>query len=126
MDYEQLWSDVKAAIQKQETAKGRSHVFLVYTKLGPRRRNEVEVFDHHLIRLSDRENSVRQRIEKDDIIEIARWAVESPDHQFSIKDPDLKPARMGSIVCTILDLLDNFEYQPKQILRYKEQALATK
>jgi hypothetical protein len=120
MNYDRLWNDLQIAIRDQETSKGNPQEYLVYTKLRQPRCNRVQVFDDHLIRLSDGDSSVPQRINKDDIIEVASWAINAPDHQCSINDPDLKPARMGSIICTMLDLLDDFEYQPGQVLVYKE------
>jgi len=119
MDREKLWQELVQAIRQQEPSGGNPNEFLVYTQLQQRRCNRITLFDDHMVRLSDGASSVPQVITKADVATIASWAVDSPDHQFSIKNPKLNPARMGSIVCTMLALLPYFEYLPGQVLVYK-------
>jgi len=109
-----LWERLEQVIRKQEQASGgREDEYVVVTKLKQRRRNLIQIGDGKLVRLSE-------TISKADVFTIAKWAMDSPDGTFSIKDPDLKPARMGSIVCTLLALLPEFDYRPGQVLVYRK------
>jgi len=116
-----LWERLEQVIRKQEQASGgREDEYVVVTKLKQRRRNLIQIGDGKLVRLSDGNSSQPQTISKADVFTIAKWAMDSPDGTFSIKDPDLKPARMGSIVCTLLALLPEFDYRPGQVLVYRK------
>jgi len=110
---------LQSAIQSQEASGDAVNEHIVTTKLRQKRRNRIHVYDDRLARVSDGSKSKPQTITKDDVIAVAKWAVESPDNQFSTKDPTLKPARMGSIVCTMLALLPDFDYLPGQVLVYR-------
>jgi hypothetical protein len=118
MDYEQLWQRIIAKIKTQPPTGKKPNEFFVDTVLQPIR-NRVQVNDDHLMRLSANSDKP-QRIAKDDVIYFAKQAVDSDDHIYSIADPTIKPGRMGSIICSMLHLLnDEFEYQPGRILVYK-------
>jgi hypothetical protein len=119
VDCDQIWRELKCAIRKQSSSDETPDEYIVETRLRQQRSNRIQVYSDHLVRLSDGENSLPQTITKADVIAVAKHAAEAPTHRFSIKDPDLKPTRMGSIICTMLALLPDFDYLPGQILAYR-------
>jgi hypothetical protein len=114
-DYEALWRKLQSAIQSRD--KSGENEFVVYTKLRPRRRNHIQIHDDYLLRQSDQAKSIWQTIPKEEVLFYAEMAIEAGDSGFCIKD--VRKARMGSIICAMLDLLDEFEYRPGQLLYYR-------
>jgi hypothetical protein len=124
MDYDELWQRVKSAIRQLEPSGENPDEYPVYVGARAPRCNRVRIFDDYLERISDGPNSKLQRISKDDIIVFANLPIEAPNRTFAIDDLELKPRRlgyMGSIVCTILALLDDFDHLPGQRLVFKQQ-----
>jgi len=122
MDMDQLWRALEQAIRMQEKADGgRPDEFVVFTSLRQRRRNIIRLQSGELERLSDGTTSKPQKITKADVFSFAHSAMNAPTGRYCIKDPNIKPGRMGSIICTLLALLPEFEYEPGQILVYRGQ-----
>ena len=103
------WRKVLAVI-----GNGRS----VTTKLRPRP-NWIRPCDGHLIARSKGNNSVDRPILEKDVVWYARLATNAGAKGRCIKNlPGEPPRRVGSIICSLLDLLPEFEYRSGQIIAY--------
>jgi hypothetical protein len=116
MDYEHVWPNMKIKIEETcEKGKGANE-YIVLTKLN-KVPNRIELHDDYLMRKSVMSKRW-QKITKDVVIGIAKKAIEKGE--FSIEDPELvrEYGRTGCIVCSMLDLSDEFEYKQKRRLVY--------
>lgn len=116
MNYEQVWPGVKKRIEDtcDKGKGGNEYIVLTTLQKVP---NRIQLHDDHLMRKSER--STRwQKITKDVVIDIAKQAMKNGE--FSIEDPELVRlyGRTGCIVCSMLNLLDEFKYLPKRRLVY--------
>jgi hypothetical protein len=119
MNDDQLWQRLKDRIKsKCDRGKGADE-YIVLTTLN-KVPNRIRLHDDHVMRRSEKSKKW-QKITKEDVIGIAKPAMQNG--VFSIADPELAKVhgRIGSIVCSMLALLDEFNYRPKRLLEYSRK-----
>jgi hypothetical protein len=124
MDEELIWQRLITVINSKESAGDDEDEHIVYTKLPRRRRNRIRIEGDKIIRHSDGATSKEQTIRKEDVLWYVRLAKAAGHEGKCIRDlPGEPQVRAGSIICTMLDLLPEFEYRiPGQVLSYHNPA----
>jgi hypothetical protein len=122
LDENLFWERFTAAIRLQPPTGENPNEYFVCTKPPRKRCNRIQIFNDHLTRISDGPTSKLWRIPKDAVL----WYAVLPQHEANhrkciINLPGQPKPYMGSIVCTMLDLLPEYEYKlPGQVLVYDE------
>jgi hypothetical protein len=111
-----LWEDLKTTIRTNCDRGKESGEYVVLTTLN-KSRNRLRLYDDHFERKTERSKQW-QKISKEIVLEIANEAM--VNGTFSIEDGELirSYGATGCIVCTLLNLLDDFKYGEGRILSY--------
>jgi hypothetical protein len=120
VDSDSVWRRLITVIRSKETDDDHPDEHVIYTKPPRRRRNRIRIEGEQLIRHSDGETSNEQIIRKEDVLWYVRLAEAAGEEGKCIRNlPGEPKVRAGSIICTMLDLLPEFEYRiPGQLLSY--------
>jgi|SRR4051794_19295410 hypothetical protein len=122
MTVEQVWPSMKLKIQERAKKSKTENEYLIATTIG-NSLNRVRLFDDYLERKPEGSRNW-QTITREDVMGFAKPAM--AEGMYSIKDPELAKVHgfIGSIVCSLLALLDEFEYKQEgddRFLQYKSR-----
>lgn len=122
MDENTLWILVKSAVEKQERGSNGAYLIDIGVESSNNRpTNRVWIKDDCLERISERAKTPQKRdaIPRRNFWLYAEKAISNGENGYSIKNKGLAP--FGSFICSILNLLDEFEYTDEQFLNYIPQ-----